>query len=149
MVESVESTLHRSRLKARPSSKPPPLCEAFNRMPVTHLPASSIRGFVSSPSRPRYFIVNSHESQHGIASKGILFPWKRELAGICTSEELFPRSISTQPPPLPYQPLFELASLADQPPRSNLSLFHFRGREITRGKEEFSGTIVSPRFIVS
>lgn len=62
MVESVESTLHRSRLKARPSSKPSPPspCEASSfQSNARH----SFARFASAASHPRYFIVNSHESQ--------------------------------------------------------------------------------------
>lgn len=98
MVESVESTLHRSRLKARPSSKPSssPSMRSFQ--------SNARHSFAASHPRlriPRYFIVNSHESQcHHRIKESFPLPLsgKQELVGICTSEELFPRSISTHHP---------------------------------------------------
>lgn len=98
MVESVESTLHRSRLKARPSSKPSPSPS------MRSFQSNARHSFAASHPRlriPRYFIVNSHESQcHHRIKESFPLPLsgKQELVGICTSEELFPRSISTHHP---------------------------------------------------
>lgn len=151
MVESVESTLHRSRLKARPSSKPSssPSMRSFQ--------SNARHSFAASHPRlriPRYFIVNSHESQCHHRIKEI-FPLplsgKQELVGICTSEELFPRSISTHHPY--HRPSKRVTHQSPPLLRQICPYFTFDAnrREITRGigGEEFSGkrNDRKPRFI--
>lgn len=156
MVESVESTLHRSRLKARPSSKPSPPspCEASSfQSNARH----SFARFASVASHPRYFIVNSHESQchHHRVKESFSHPslsGKQELVGIFTSEGLFPRSISTHHPyHHPSKRVTHLHLLLLLFQICPYFTFDANRREITRGigGEEFSGkrNDRKPRFI--
>lgn len=139
MVESVESTLHRSRLKARPSSK-------HSHSPSMRSFQSNARhSFAASHPRlriPRYFIVNSHESQcHHRIKESFPLPLsgKQELVGICTSEELFPRSISTHHPY--HRPSKRVTHQSPLPPPPNLSLFHFRRESAWNNSGNWRGRI--------
>lgn len=144
MVESVESTLHRSRLKARPSSKPSPPspCEASSfQSNARH----SFARFASAASHPRYFIVNSHESQchHHRVKESFSHPslsGKQELVGNFHLGRAF-SSLDFDSPSL--SPPFETrhSPPPPPPPLPNLSLFHFRRESAWNNSGNWRGRI--------